>query len=94
MVDDGSKDKTTEVIILNLFCEHVTTFPFFLSSLLRSSTFQSHSKFVVMSHQVGLRYMRKYGADKVRVLTLVKNRGKGGAVRMVRQQMSNFCMSE
>ncbi|KAM9333127.1 dolichyl-phosphate beta-glucosyltransferase [Pholidichthys leucotaenia] len=43
VVDDGSKDKTTEV---------------------------------------GLKYMRKYGADKVRVLTLVKNRGKGGAVRM------------
>ncbi|XP_076026727.1 dolichyl-phosphate beta-glucosyltransferase [Genypterus blacodes] len=43
VVDDGSKDKTTEV---------------------------------------ALRYMRKYGADKVRVLTLVENRGKGGAVRM------------
>ncbi|XP_029028738.1 dolichyl-phosphate beta-glucosyltransferase [Betta splendens] len=43
VVDDGSKDKTTEV---------------------------------------GLRYTRKYGADKVRVLTLVNNRGKGGAVRM------------
>ncbi|XP_030648546.1 dolichyl-phosphate beta-glucosyltransferase [Chanos chanos] len=43
VVDDGSKDKTTEV---------------------------------------ALGYMRKYGADKVRVLTLVKNRGKGGAVRM------------
>ncbi|XP_062869653.1 dolichyl-phosphate beta-glucosyltransferase [Trichomycterus rosablanca] len=43
IVDDGSKDKTTEV---------------------------------------GLGYMRKYGAEKVRVLKLVKNRGKGGAVRM------------
>ncbi|XP_072230843.1 dolichyl-phosphate beta-glucosyltransferase [Leuresthes tenuis] len=43
VVDDGSKDKTTEV---------------------------------------ALRYMRKYSAEKVRVLTLVKNRGKGGAVRM------------
>ncbi|XP_040037948.1 dolichyl-phosphate beta-glucosyltransferase [Gasterosteus aculeatus] len=43
VVDDGSKDKTTEV---------------------------------------ALRYSRKYGADKVRVLTLVNNRGKGGAVRM------------
>ncbi|XP_040005995.1 dolichyl-phosphate beta-glucosyltransferase isoform X2 [Xiphias gladius] len=43
VVDDGSKDKTTEV---------------------------------------ALRYTRKYGADKVRVLTLVQNRGKGGAVRM------------
>ncbi|KAM6983629.1 dolichyl-phosphate beta-glucosyltransferase [Tautogolabrus adspersus] len=43
VVDDGSKDKTTEV---------------------------------------ALGYTRKYGADKVRVLTQVKNRGKGGAVRM------------
>ncbi|KAL7847465.1 hypothetical protein AOLI_G00221830 [Acnodon oligacanthus] len=32
--------------------------------------------------EVGLGYTRKYGADKVRVLTLKKNRGKGGAVRM------------
>ncbi|KAM3849483.1 dolichyl-phosphate beta-glucosyltransferase-like [Diretmus argenteus] len=43
VVDDGSKDKTTEV---------------------------------------AMQYTRKYGADKVRVLTLVENRGKGGAVRM------------
>ncbi|XP_068187525.1 dolichyl-phosphate beta-glucosyltransferase [Antennarius striatus] len=43
VVDDGSKDKTTEV---------------------------------------AMRYTRTYGADKFRVLTLVKNRGKGGAVRM------------
>ncbi|KAI5612999.1 dolichyl-phosphate beta-glucosyltransferase [Silurus asotus] len=43
IVDDGSKDKTTEV---------------------------------------GLGYTKKYGEDKVRVLTLMKNRGKGGAVRM------------
>lgn len=32
--------------------------------------------------EVALQYTRKYGAHKVRVLTLVKNRGKGGAVRM------------
>uniref|UniRef100_A0A3P8ZRS1 Dolichyl-phosphate beta-glucosyltransferase n=2 Tax=Esox lucius TaxID=8010 RepID=A0A3P8ZRS1_ESOLU len=32
--------------------------------------------------QVALQYTKKYGEDKVRVLTLVKNRGKGGAVRM------------
>ncbi|KAK4311692.1 hypothetical protein Pmani_016825 [Petrolisthes manimaculis] len=43
IVDDGSRDKTTEV---------------------------------------GLKYSRTYGSDKVRVLTLAKNRGKGGAVRM------------
>ncbi|XP_035756175.1 dolichyl-phosphate beta-glucosyltransferase isoform X6 [Egretta garzetta] len=32
--------------------------------------------------KVAMKYCRKYGSDKVRVLTLVKNRGKGGAVRM------------
>uniref|UniRef100_A0A669QSJ0 Dolichyl-phosphate beta-glucosyltransferase n=1 Tax=Phasianus colchicus TaxID=9054 RepID=A0A669QSJ0_PHACC len=43
VVDDGSKDQTTEV---------------------------------------AMKYCKKYGSDKVRVLSLVKNRGKGGAVRM------------
>ncbi|XP_053157175.1 dolichyl-phosphate beta-glucosyltransferase isoform X2 [Hemicordylus capensis] len=32
--------------------------------------------------KVALKYTQKYGIDKVRVLPLVKNRGKGGAVRM------------
>nr|CAG4636438.1 EOG090X0BIY [Eubosmina coregoni]SVE70002.1 EOG090X0BIY [Eubosmina coregoni] len=32
--------------------------------------------------EVALQYTSKYGCDKVRVLTLVKNRGKGGAVRL------------
>ncbi|XP_028568452.2 dolichyl-phosphate beta-glucosyltransferase isoform X1 [Podarcis muralis] len=32
--------------------------------------------------KVALKYTQKYGSDKVRVLPLVKNRGKGGAVRM------------
>jgi len=32
--------------------------------------------------EVGLSYVDKYGCEKVRVLTLAKNRGKGGAVRM------------
>jgi len=32
--------------------------------------------------KVGLSYVEKYGSDKVRVLKLFKNRGKGGAVRM------------
>ncbi|GAB6022815.1 dolichyl-phosphate beta-glucosyltransferase [Chamberlinius hualienensis] len=31
---------------------------------------------------VALKYCDKYGVDKLRVLTLFKNRGKGGAVRM------------
>ena len=35
---------------------------------------------------VALEYSLKYGCDKVRVLTLVKNRGKGGAVRLVNSQ--------
>eukprot|EP00118_Oscarella_pearsei_P017423 m.172681 g.172681 ORF g.172681 m.172681 type:complete len:259 (+) comp39084_c1_seq2:80-856(+) len=32
--------------------------------------------------RVALEYTKKYGHDKVRVLTFEKNRGKGGAVRM------------
>ncbi|XP_065586317.1 dolichyl-phosphate beta-glucosyltransferase isoform X2 [Cyrtonyx montezumae] len=32
--------------------------------------------------EVAMKYCEKYGSDKVRVLSLVKNRGKGGAVRM------------
>ncbi|KAL0994874.1 hypothetical protein UPYG_G00128590 [Umbra pygmaea] len=32
--------------------------------------------------EVAMQYTKKYGAEKVRVLTLVENRGKGGAVRM------------
>ena len=36
---------------------------------------------------MAFQYTNKFGADKVRVLTLVKNRGKGGAVRMVRTPM-------
>lgn len=33
--------------------------------------------------QVALEYCRRHGSDKVRVITLAKNRGKGGAVKMV-----------
>lgn len=33
--------------------------------------------------QVALQYGKKYTAEKVRVLELIKNRGKGGAVRLV-----------
>lgn len=33
--------------------------------------------------EVGHSYSKKYSADKVRVLNLIKNRGKGGAVRLV-----------
>ncbi|XP_035312090.1 dolichyl-phosphate beta-glucosyltransferase isoform X1 [Cricetulus griseus] len=32
--------------------------------------------------KVAFKYSQKYGSDKVRVITLVQNRGKGGAVRM------------
>ncbi|XP_045422718.1 dolichyl-phosphate beta-glucosyltransferase isoform X1 [Lemur catta] len=33
--------------------------------------------------KVAFKYCQRYGSDKIRVITLVKNRGKGGAVRMV-----------
>jgi len=32
---------------------------------------------------IAMRYVEKYGSDKCRLLHLVKNRGKGGAVRLV-----------
>ncbi|XP_049634781.1 dolichyl-phosphate beta-glucosyltransferase isoform X2 [Suncus etruscus] len=32
--------------------------------------------------KVAYKYCLKYGSDKVRVITLVKNRGKGGAIKM------------
>lgn len=32
---------------------------------------------------VALKYTKKYSTEKVRVLNLIKNRGKGGAVRLV-----------
>ncbi|XP_064029391.1 dolichyl-phosphate beta-glucosyltransferase isoform X1 [Pogoniulus pusillus] len=34
------------------------------------------------TEKVAMKYCKKYGSDKVRVLSLVKNRGKGGAVKM------------
>ena len=37
-----------------------------------------------MYWQIALDYVKKYGVNIMRVLTLEKNRGKGGAVRMVR----------
>lgn len=55
IVDDGSKDKTTEV---------------------------------------GLDYSKKFGCDKVRVLTLAYNRGKGGAVRMVGNADRQFLLKD
>jgi len=38
-------------------------------------------------------YSEKYGVDKVRVLTFEKNRGKGGAIRMVnlRVYLKSIC---
>lgn len=33
--------------------------------------------------EVALQYSKKYSSNKVRVLELIKNRGKGGAVRLV-----------
>uniref|UniRef100_A0ABI7ZEU8 Glycosyltransferase 2-like domain-containing protein n=1 Tax=Felis catus TaxID=9685 RepID=A0ABI7ZEU8_FELCA len=41
--------------------------------------------------KVAFKYCQKYGSDKVRVITLVKNRGKGGAIRM--DQMAIACGS-
>jgi len=46
--------------------------------------------------KVGLSYVEKYGCEKVRVLTLGKNRGKGGAVRcgMLRARGENLLFAD
>lgn len=36
-----------------------------------------------------MEYVKKEGADKMRLLNFVKNRGKGGAVRAVRSHDSH-----
>lgn len=54
VVDDGSKDRTTEV---------------------------------------ALDYVQKYGSEKIRVITLEKNRGKGGAIRIgILAARGEFCL--
>lgn len=43
--------------------------------------------------ETALRYVQKYGTDKIRVITLVKNRGKGGAVRIgVLASRGEYCL--
>lgn len=56
----------------------------------RSSDLQFTYEVIVVSDgstdktvEVGNSYSRKYGVEKVRVLALERNRGKGGAVRLV-----------
>jgi len=59
------------------------------TSLLKASVFSlffNHTGIVTYC-QVALGYVMKYGVKFVRVLTLEKNRGKGGAVRMVCQPL-------
>lgn len=42
--------------------------------------------------QVAMRYSKDYGSDKVRVLGLEKNRGKGGAIRLVSGRLLCVCL--
>lgn len=37
--------------------------------------------------QVAMQYCKKYTTDKFRILDLIQNRGKGGAVRLVSVQL-------
>lgn len=41
--------------------------------------------------EVALEYAKKYTSNKLRVLALVTNRGKGGAVRLVHQKIVFIC---
>lgn len=60
----------------------------FLEAKSKTSTF-SYEVIVVNdgskdgTAKVAQDYAKKYGVDKVRLLNLVENRGKGGAVRLV-----------
>ena len=40
---------------------------------------------------VALKYVRQYGVEKVRLLEFVKNRGKGGAIRLVCLHIIDEC---
>lgn len=44
--------------------------------------------------EVAQNYAKKYSSEKVRVLPLVKNRGKGGAVRMVMRKRPDVVLLE
>ncbi len=67
VVNDGSPDNTSQVHVYN----HSLVFSCILPTL-----------FSVRA-QEALKFVRQYGCDKVRLLVLDQNRGKGGAVRMV-----------
>lgn len=43
--------------------------------------------------QIALGYVQKYGTEKIRVITLVKNRGKGGAIRIgILASRGEYCL--
>lgn len=43
--------------------------------------------------KIALEYVRRYGIEKIRVITLIKNRGKGGAVRIgVLASRGEYCL--
>ena len=42
---------------------------------------------------LAMKYVRQYGVNKVRLLEFVRNRGKGGAVRMVSSREGEHTMA-
>ena len=51
---------------------------------------------VLLLVQEAMKFVKQYGTERVRLLEFVRNRGKGGAVRMVRikeQAVSFFSFS-
>lgn len=61
----------------------------YLEKLIKTNTDNTYELIIVDdgsndgTTEVGLKYSKKYGSEKIRVLTLTQNRGKGGAVRLV-----------
>ncbi|XP_050188120.1 dolichyl-phosphate beta-glucosyltransferase [Myiozetetes cayanensis] len=44
------------------------------------------------TRKVAMEYCKKYGSDKVQLFSMVKSRGRGGAVRMVIDTFISFCV--
>ena len=64
-------------ITVALFCTSIS-----LMSFIYLQFWSFFIRIILWLTQVALEYSNKYSTDRVRVLTLAKNRGKGGAVRL------------
>ena len=73
---------TTEIYTLSLH-DALPILKYVRIQLPRGTCFPVMKFSVTSISQTALSYTKEYGSDRVKVLTLEKNRGKGGAIRMV-----------